>query len=105
MAIEILDSWKAFDTNLATIRTSEGIFTISRGRTSYTVEGTVEHFDVKPSLSYQNYIRIFWYAGENPMDLSKTSKEFRDDISRIKDLTGVDPFELMELLEKKDKER
>lgn len=104
MAIEILDSWNAFDTNLATIKTSSGIFTISRGQTSYTVEGTVEHFDVKPCLSYQKYIRIFWYAGENPMDLSKTSKEFRDDLSRIKDLTGVDPFELMELLEKKDKE-
>ena len=38
------------------------------------------------------------------MDLSKTSKEFRDDLSRIKDLTGVDPFELMELLENKEEE-
>lgn len=103
MAIEILDSWKAFDTNLATIKTSKGTFVISRGKISYTVEGTVEHFDVKPYLSYQKYIRIFWYAGENPRDLSKTSKEFRDDLSRIKDLTGVDPFELMEIV--KDKER
>ena len=102
MVISILDSWKAFGTNLATIKTSEGIFVISRGRTSYTVEGTVEHFDVKPSLAYQNYIRIFWYAGENPMDLSKTSKEFGDDLSRIKDLTGADPFVLMEIV--KDKE-
>ena len=104
MAIEILDSWKAFGTNLANIKTSKGIFTISRGRINYTVEGTVEHFDVKPRLAYQNYIRIFWYVGENPMDLSKTSKEFRDDLSRIKDLTGVDPFELMELLENKEEE-
>ena len=32
------------------------------------------------------------------MDLSKTSKEFRDDLSKIKDLTGVDPFELMEIV-------
>ena len=103
MVISILDSWKAFDTNLATIKTSEGIFVISRGRTSYTVEGTVEHFDVKPSLAYQNYIRIFWYDGENPMDLSKTSKEFGDDLSRIKDLTGTDPFVLMEIV--KDKEQ
>ena len=39
------------------------------------------------------------------MDLSKTSKEFADDLSRIKDLTGADPFELMELLEKKGEER
>ena len=104
MAIEILDSWKAFDTNLATIKTSRGIFTISRGRISYTDEGTVEHFDVKPFHTYQKYIRIFWYAGENPMDLSKTSKEFRDNLLRIKDFTGVDPFELIELLEKKEEE-
>ena len=103
MAIEVLDSWKAFDTNLATVKTSKGIFTISRGRTSYTDEGTVEHFDVTPFRAYQKYIRIFWYAGENPMDLSKTSKEFGDDLSKIKDLTGVDPFELMEIV--KDKER
>lgn len=103
MAIEILDSWKAFGTNLATIKTSEGIFTISRGRTSYTDEGTVEHFDVTSFRAYQKYIRIFWYAGENPMDISKTSKEFGDDLSKIKDLTGVDPFELMEIV--KDKER
>ena len=103
MAIEILDSWKAFDTNLAKVKTSEGIFIISMGQINYTVEGTVEHFDVKPSLAYQKYIRIFWYAGENPVDLSKSSKEFRDDLSRIKDLTGVDPFELMEIV--KDKER
>ena len=103
MVISILDSWKAFGTNLATIKTSEGVFVISRGRTSYTVEGTVEHFDVRPSLAYpKKYIRIFWYAGENPMDLSKTSKEFRDDLSRIKDLTGADPFVLMEIV--KDKE-
>lgn len=102
MAIEILDSWKAFDTNLATIKTSEGIFTISRGRISYTDEGTVEHFDVKPFRAYQKYIRIFWYAGENPMDLSKTSKEFRDDLSRIKDLTGADPFVLMEIVKEEE---
>ena len=104
MAIEVLDSWKAFDTNLATVKTSNGIFTISRGRTSYTDEGTVEHFDVTPFRAYQKYIRIFWYAGENPMDLSKTSKEFGDGLSKIKDLTGVDPFELIELLEKKEEE-
>ena len=104
MAIEILDSWKEFGTNLANIKTSKGIFTISRGRTSYTDEGTVEHFDITPFRAYQKYIRIFWYVGENPMDLSKASKEFRDDLSRIKDLTGVDPFELMELLENKVEE-
>ena len=103
MAIEILDSWKAFDTNLATIKTSEGIFTISRGRISYTDEGTVEHFDVTPFRAYQKYIRIFWYVGENPMDLSKTSKEFGNYLTKIKDLTGVDPFELMEIV--KDKEQ
>lgn len=103
MVIEILDSWKAFDTNLATIKTSEGIFTISRGRISYTDEGTVEHFDVTPFRAYQKYIRIFWYVGENPMDLSKTSKEFGNYLTIIKYMTGVDPFELMEIVE--DKER
>lgn len=103
MAIEVLDSWKAFDTNLATVKTSKGIFTISSGRISYTDEGTVEHFDATPFRAYQKYIRIFWYVGENPMDLSKTSKEFGNYLSKIKDLTGVDPFELMEIV--KDKER
>lgn len=103
MAIEILDSWKAFDTNLAAVKTSEGIFTISSGRISYTDEGTVEHFDVTPFRAYQKYIRIFWYAGENPEDVSKSSERFRNDLSKIKDLTGVDPFELMEIV--KDKER
>ena len=72
------------------------------GQISYTVEDTVEYFDVRPRLEYRKYIRKFWYAEENPMDLSKTSKEFRDDLSRIKHMTGVDPFELMEIV--KDKE-
>ena len=104
MVISILDSWKEFDTNFAIVKTSGGIFTISRGQTSYAVERAVEQFSVMPCRVSQKNVNMYWYVGENPMDLSKTSKESRDDLSRIKDLTGVDPFELMELLENKEEE-
>ena len=50
--------------------------------------------------------RLSTYIGrleKNPMDISKSSERFRDSLSKTKDLTGVDPFELMEIVE--DKER
>lgn len=103
MAIEILDSWKAFDTNLATIKTSEGTFTISRGRISYAIEGEAERFILRSCRFYKKPVYIMWSAGENPEDVSKSSERFRNDLSKIKDLTGVDSFELMEIV--KDKER
>ena len=102
MVISILDSWNEFDTNFAIVKTSEGIFTISRGKTSYAIEHSVEHFTVVPCRVSQKRVYMYWPVGENPMDLSKTSKEFGDDLSRIKDLTGTDPFVLMEIV--KDKE-
>ena len=102
MVISILDSWKEFDTNFAVIKTSEGIFIISRGQTSYAIEDAVEHFTVVPCRVSQKRVYMYWPVGENPMDLSKTSKEFGDDLLRIKDLTGTDPFVLMEIV--KDKE-
>ena len=102
MAIEILDSWKEFDTNFAIVKTSGGIFTISRGQISYAVEQAVEQFTVMPCRIYKKPVCIMWSAGKNPMDISKSSERFRDDLSKIKDLTGVDPFVLMELLEKKE---
>lgn len=102
MVISILDSWNEFDTNFAIVKTSEGIFIISRGQTSYAIEHAVEHFTVVPCRVSQKRVYMYWPAGENPMDLSKTSKEFGDDLSRIKDLTGTDPFILMEIV--KDKE-
>ena len=104
MVISILDSWKEFDTNFAIVKTSGGIFTISRGQTSYAVEQAVERFSVIPCRVSQKIVDMYWPAGENPMDLSKTSKEFRDDLSRIKKLTGVDPFELMEIVKEKEEE-
>ena len=104
MAIEILDSWKEPDTNFAVIKTSEGIFVISRGRTSYAIEGEAERFILSPCRMYKRQICITWSARNNPADVSKSSERFRYDLSRIKDLTGVDPFELMELLEKKEEE-
>lgn len=104
MSIEILDSWKEPDTNFAVIKTSEGIFVISRGRTSYAIEGEAERFILSPCRTYKRQICITWSAKTNPADISKSSERFRYDLSRIKDLTGVDPFELMKLLEKKEEE-
>lgn len=101
MAIEILDSWTEFGGNFATVKTSEGIFIIYRFQTSYAVEGTVEHFSVMPCRISQKIVSTHWRVGENPMDLSKSSEEFRDNLSEIKDLTGVDPFVLIELMENK----
>lgn len=103
MAIEVLDSWKDFGTNFATVKTSKGIFIISRGRTSYAIEGEAERFILRSCRFYKKPIYIMWSAGENPEDVSKSSERFRNDLSKIKDLTGVDPFELMEIV--KDKER
>ena len=104
MVISILDSWKEFDTNFAIVKTSGGIFTISRGQTSYAVERAVEQFSVMPCRVSQKNVNMYWYVGENPMDISKSSERFRKDLSRIEDLTGADPFVLMELLEKKEEE-
>ena len=103
MAIEILDSWKEFGTNFATVKTSKGIFIISRGRTSYAIEGEAERFILRSCRFYKKPVYIMWSAGENPEDVSKSSERFMNDLSKIKDLTGVDPFELMEIV--KDKER
>ena len=104
MAIEILDSWKEFDANFALVKTSGGIFTISRGQTSYAVERTAERFSVIPCRVSQKIVDIYWPVGKNPMDMSKSSRGFIGDLSKIKDLTGVNPFELMEIVKEKDKE-
>ena len=103
MAIEILDSWKEFGTNFATVKTSKGIFIISRGKTSYAIEGEAERFILRSCRFYKKPVYIMWSARNNPEDASKSSERFRYDLSRIKDLSGVDPFELMEIV--KDKER
>lgn len=102
MPIEILDSWKEPDTNFAVIKTSEGIFVISRGRTSYAMEGEAERFILSPCRMYKSQICIMWSAIKNPEDISKSSERFRDDLSKIKDLSGVDPFELMEIVKEKE---
>ena len=102
MAIEILDFWKEPDTNFAVIKTSEGIFVISRGRTSYAIEGEAERFILSPCRMYKRQICITWNAKTNPADISKSSERFRDSLSKIKDLTGVDPFELMEIVKEKE---
>ena len=104
MDIEILDSWKEFDTNYALVKTSGGIFTISRGQTSYAVECTAEQFSVMPCRASQKNVYMYWPVGKNPMDMSKSSKIFRDDLSKIKEQTGIDPFELMELFANKEEE-
>ena len=104
MAIEILDSWKEFDTNFAIVKTSGGIFTISRGQTSYAVEQAVERFSVIPCRVSQKIVDMYWPVGKNPIDISKSSERFRYDLSRIKDLSGVDPFELMGIVKEKEEE-
>ena len=104
MAIEILDSWKETDTNFAVIKTSEGVFVISRGRTSYSIEGETERFILSPCRMYKRQICITWSARTNLADVSKSSERFKYDLSRIKDLTGVDPFELMEIVKEKEEE-
>lgn len=104
MAIEILDSWKEFGTNFATVKTSEGIFVISRGRTSYAIEGEAERFILSPCRMYKKPVYAMWSAGKNPEDVSKSSESFRDNLSKIKDLTGVDPFELMEIVKEKEED-
>ena len=103
MDIEILDSWKGFGTNFATVKTSKGIFIISRGRISYAIEGEAERFILRSCRMYKKPVYITWSVETNPADVSKSSERFRDDLSKIKDLTGADPFELMEIV--KDKER
>lgn len=102
MPIKILDSWNEFDTNFALVKTSEGIFTIYRRQVHYGIEVNTEQFVVQPCRISQKFICICWPNGENPMDVSKTSEKFRDDLSKIKDTTGVDPFELMELVKKEE---
>ena len=102
MAIEILDSWKEFDTNFAIVKTSGGIFTIYRRQIHYTIETDLEQFTVQPTRLSQKIVDIYWPVGKNPMDISKSSERFRYDLSKIKDLTGADPFELMELFAKKE---
>lgn len=104
MAIEILDSWKEFGANFATVKTPVGIFTIYKGRMTYAIEGEVEQFSVIPCRISQKIVSIYWPVEENPMYLSKYSERFRDDLSKIKDLTGINPFELMELLENKEED-
>ena len=70
MVISILDSWKEPDTNFAVIKTSEGIFIISRGRTSYAIEGEDERFIVIPCRLSQKIVDMYWPVGKNPIDIS-----------------------------------
>ena len=100
MDIEILDSGKEFNANFAIVKTSGGIFTIYRKQIHYRIESDFERFSVIPCRLSKNIVDIYWPVGKNPMDISKS---LRDDLSKIKDLTGVDPFELMDIV--KDKER
>ena len=102
MAIEILDSWKEFDANFALVKTSGGIFTIYRRQIHYSIESDFEQFTVQPTRLSQKIVDIYWPVGKNPMDISKSSERFKEDLSRIKDLSGVDPFELMEIVKEKE---
>ena len=102
MAIEILDSWNEFDANFAIVKTSGGIFTIYRRQIHYSIESDFEQFTVQPVRLSQKIVDIYWPVGKNPMDISKSSERFKDDLSKIKDLTGADPFELMEIVKEKE---
>ena len=102
MAIEILDSWNEFDSNFALVKTSGGIFTIYIRQIHYGIESDLEQFTVQSVRLSQKIVDVYWPVGKNPMDVSKSSKRFRYDLLRIKDLTGVDPFELMEIVKEKE---
>lgn len=99
MDIEILDSGKEFNANFAIVKTSGGIFTIYRKQIHYRIESDFERFSVIPCRLSKNIVDIYWPVGKNPMDISKS---LRDDLSKIKDLTGADPFELMEIVKKEE---
>ena len=99
MDIEILDSGKEFNANFAIVKTSGGIFTIYRKQIHYRIESDFERFSVIPCRLSKNIVDIYWPVGKNPMNISKS---LRDDLSKIKDLTGVDPFELMEIVKKEE---
>ena len=99
MDIEILDSGKEFNANFAIVKTSGGIFTIYRKQIHYRIESDFERFSVIPCRLSKNIVDIHWPVGKNPMDISKS---LRDDLSKIKDLTGADPFELMEIVKKEE---
>ena len=71
MVIEILKSWKKPNTNFAIVKTSGGIFVISRGRTIYDVEGDVERFVVRPCRIYKRPVCIMWSDRNNTEDASK----------------------------------
>ena len=102
MAIKILDSWNEPDANFATVKTSEGTFTIYRRQIHYSIVPDLEQFTVMPCRLNQKIVDIYWPVGKNPMDISKYLERFRNDLSKIKDLTGVDPFELMEIVKEKE---
>ena len=104
MAIEILDSWKEFGANFAIVKTSGGIFTIYRRQIYYGIVSDLEQFTVQPVRLSRKIVDMYWPVGKNPIDISKSSERFRYDLSRIKDLTGVDPFELMGIVKEKEEE-
>ena len=103
MSIEILDSWKEFDANFALVKASGGIFTIYRRQIHYGIESDLEQFTVQSVRLSQKIVDAYWPVGKNPEDVSKSSERFRYDLSRIKDLTGVDPFELMDIVKGEEK--
>lgn len=103
MDIRVLDSWKEFDTTFVLVRTAKGAFILSKGRISYAIEGTYEHFEVQPCRVSQKCAGIHWKADENLENAAKSFDYIDKDLSRIRTLTGVDPFELVRIVEEKEK--
>ena len=103
MDIRVLDSWKEFDTTFVLVRTSKGAFVLSKGRISYAIEGTYEHFEVQPCRVSQKYAGIYWRADNDLKSEAESFENISKDLSRIGTLTGVDPFELVRIVEEKEK--
>lgn len=103
MDIRVLDSWKEFDTTFVLVRTAKGTFILSKGRISYAIEGIHERFEVQPCRVSQKCAGIYWKADENLENAAKSFDYIDKDLSRIRTLTGVDPFELIKLVEEKEK--
>ncbi len=103
MDIRVLDSWKEFDTSFVLIKTLNGIFIVSMGVLSYPIEGRFKHFEVQPCRISQKYVGVYWKADEDIRNAAKSFDYIGRDISRIRTLTGVDPFELIKLVEEKEK--
>lgn len=102
--MEILDIWHEYEDTYATVKTSKGIFTVLKRRVSYEIEGTWEKLEVVPARLDQRYICATWKASENLKDIYESDSKTGVLLHAIEVKLDVDIFELVDKLEKKEKE-